>query len=91
MMKEEFMEVAGVKKLSDEDYGLIEYVYTFHPLISETQGKAQVAFLYNNFGVEIFKEMEAKAVMAQEIESRIHDLERSLADERKKLSELKNK
>lgn len=91
MMKEEFLEIAGIKKISEEEYSLIEFVYTFHPLISETQGKEQVAFLYKNFGSGIFKEMEAKAVAAQKVESKIFELERSLENERLKLTEMKKK
>ena len=91
MMKEEFMEVSGVKKINDEAYALIEFVYTFHPLISETNGKEQVAYLYNNFGIGIFKEMEAKAIAAQKVESKIHELERCLENEKLKLTDLRKK
>lgn len=79
MMKQEFehqvMEIRGMQRgplhLSDEDYELIEYVYTFHPCISETEGKRQVAMLWNEFGKQIFKDMRATAQRNQELEDAI--------------------
>jgi len=58
-------------KVSDEDYGLIEYVYAFHPCISNTKGKAQVAWLFNEFGIRIFKDMQATASRNQDLEEAI--------------------
>lgn len=62
MMKHEFEaklnELEPIQRtVSDDDYKLIEYVYTFHPCISETDGKRQVAFLYHEFGIRIFRDM----------------------------------
>ena len=36
---------------TDAEYKLIEYVYNFHPAISETDGKEQIAELYVKFGM----------------------------------------
>lgn len=38
MMKQEFEKLIG-KEVSEEDYSLINRVYSFHPAISETEGK----------------------------------------------------
>lgn len=57
--------------ISDEDYSLIEYVYTWHPCISETEGKAQVAWLYKEFGIKVFQDMQATARRNQELEEAI--------------------
>lgn len=57
--------------ISDEDYILIEYVYTWHPCISETEGKAQVALLYKEFGIRVFQDMKATARRNQELEEAI--------------------
>ena len=73
MMKEEFLEVAGLKNISDSDYELIETVYVWHPLISDAIGKEQVAELYKNFGIGIFKEMKPKAEEAQRLELELSD------------------
>lgn len=42
MMKQEFENLIG-KEVSDKDYEVIDRVYTFHPAISETEGKKQIA------------------------------------------------
>lgn len=62
MMIEEF--VAQLKAIdcmdhhiSEKDYKLIEYVYTWHPCVGATQGKEQVARLYHDFGMRIFADM----------------------------------
>ena len=59
------------RTVSDDDYKLIEYVYTFHPSISETEGKRQVALLYHEFGIRIFKDMEATATRNRSLEVEI--------------------
>lgn len=41
MMKNEFEKFFG-KTVGEEEYSTIEYVYTWHPAISETEGKAQI-------------------------------------------------
>ena len=89
MMKHEFE--ACLRELGqmnvmvrDEDYKLIEYVYTWHPCISNTKGKAQVAWLFNEFGIRIFKDMKQTADRNFELEETI---ERSRSQLRKLLDE----
>lgn len=50
MTKQEFEERLG-KTVNDRDYVRIEEVYTYHPSISETEGKNQIAYLYKTFGM----------------------------------------
>ena len=76
MMREEFdrklEEIRGISShISEEDYKLIEYIYTFHPCISETDGKRQVAGLYHEFGIRIFKDMLETANKNKELEVEI--------------------
>ena len=76
MMKYEFEEklheIEPIQRtVSGDDYKLIEYVYTYHPSISDTEGKRQVALLYHEFGIQIFKDMEAAATANQVLESTI--------------------
>ena len=76
MMREEFdrklEEIRGTgSRISDEDYKLIECIYTFHPCISETDGKRQVALLYHEFGMQIFKDMLTTATRNQMLEAEI--------------------
>lgn len=60
-----------VYTLTADRYALIEKVYNFHPSISETRGKAQVAMLYVEFGIQVFHDMEPTAEMAMKLESDI--------------------
>ena len=59
------------RTVSDDDYNLIEYIYTFHPSISETEGKRQVALLYHEFGILIFKDMKETANRNRSLEVEI--------------------
>lgn len=79
MTKQEFLQKANLTKICQEDYDLVEFVYTWHPSISETEGKSQVAMLYINFGVKIFQDMERRAIIAKEINDRLRiiDAERN--------------
>lgn len=79
----------SLKKVTPEQYELIEFVYTWHPLISETEGKEQVAFLYNNFGIGIFKEMEPKAVEAMRIENEIFSLKKQISKLEQQMEDLR--
>ena len=45
MMKAEFEEMIG-KSVVDEEYKVIEAVYTWHPAINDTTGKDQMKTLY---------------------------------------------
>ncbi|HCT63891.1 MAG TPA: hypothetical protein DIC60_01200 [Lachnospiraceae bacterium] len=50
-MKSEFEALAG--PVSDANYKVIDRVYTFHPSISEVEGKRQIAGLYKSFGMRV--------------------------------------
>lgn len=65
--------------ISPKDYALIEKVYTFHPAINEVSGKAQVAMLYAEFGIRVFKDMEATADRAMILEQSIRTKRSELA------------
>ena len=93
MMKNEFEErlhdITGIScSVSDKDYQLIEYIYTFHPSISDTEGKRQVAQLYNDFGIRIFMDMKPTADRNRQLDVEIgrarHHLE-ALLDEANEL------
>lgn len=67
MMKHEFEKLIG-KTVSDEDYSTIEYVYTWYPTISETEGKAQIAKLYMDFGMPLIEDMVERAGKTEKVE-----------------------
>ncbi len=79
MMKSEFTGRLG-SDISDEDYNLIEYVYTYHPSISETEGKDQVVSLYKTFGMVIFKDMLPRAKACADVEGKILSYKSMLSD-----------
>lgn len=60
MMKNEFEKLIG-KAVSNEEYGTIEYVYTWHPAISETDGKDQITRLYTDYGMTVIEDMVERA------------------------------
>lgn len=63
MMKDEFEKLIG-KTVSDDDYDIIENVYTWHPAIDEVKGKDQIATLYKTGGMPLIKSMlEAANIM----------------------------
>jgi len=70
MMKKEFEKFIG-KMVSDEEYGTIEYVYTWHPAISETEGKAQIARLYTDYGMTVIEDMVERAGKMEKLEEEL--------------------
>ena len=56
MMKAEFEAMAG-KSVTDEEYKVIEAVYTWHPAINDTTGKDQMKTLYTQFGFGVIRGM----------------------------------
>lgn len=63
MMKHEFEERVG-GEISDQNYKIIETVYTWHPAINEVVGKDQIATLYETGGMPLIKSMlEAANIM----------------------------
>lgn len=56
MMKAEFEAMVG-KSVTDEEYKVIEAVYTWHPAINNTTGKEQMKTLYTQFGLGVIRGM----------------------------------
>lgn len=87
MTKQEFKNLTN-REFTDKEYEAIETVYTFHPAISETEGKKQIASLYDTFGFRIIADMLPTAIKAKEYEELIamkkHELE-ELQEEFRKL------
>ncbi len=75
MMKQEFENLIG-HPVSEKEYSTIEYVYTWYPKISETEGKGQIAKLYTEFGMPLIKDMVERAGKMEKLEG---DLRRTQA------------
>ena len=47
--------------INNENFAVVEYVYNWHPSISESHGKDQIVMLYCTFGMNIIKDMYPRA------------------------------
>ena len=74
---------------NDEDWQVINVVYTFHPSIDEVKGKQQVALLYVEFGMRIFWDMLPTAEKAVKIEAKILELKNQTECLQNELRDLK--
>lgn len=63
--------LAGGLPISDENYKIIDFVYTHHPAISEIHGKEQIVNLYKEYGMAIIRDMYDRAKRASELEKTI--------------------
>jgi len=89
MTKQEFRALTK-RDFTDEEYEIIEIVYTFHPSISETEGKMQIANLFDNFGFRVIADMLPTAVKAREYEELIVEKKHELEELLEAYNELKN-
>ena len=74
MMKEEFEKLV-TRPFTASEYKEIEYVYNYHPSI---ENKAQIASLYDEFGMRIIRDMQPTAEKAEEYESEMRALRAKL-------------
>lgn len=77
MMKQEFENLIG-KEVSDKDYEVIDRVYTFHPAISETEGKKQIADIYNAGGMTVIRGMLEAADIMNSLEKELEEARAAL-------------
>ena len=70
MMQSEFEEMLG-EKVSASDYAIIDFVYTWHPTISNTRGKQQIVSLYKSGGMDLMKNLLSVAAMQSVAEEQI--------------------
>jgi hypothetical protein len=74
MNKAEFTDrVPGLKyeDIDAENWDIINTVYAYHPIISDTNGKKEIADLYKKGGMGIMNDMYSTAKMLQDNESQI--------------------
>ena len=74
---------------TEDEYTIIETVYTFHPSIKNVGGKEQIARLYTEFGMILIKDMLATANAAKDLEERIYFHRDEWARYQEKLDNLK--
>lgn len=81
MTKQEFMDRLAAldpgspeAEITNDEYLTIETVYTFHPAISETEGKTQIAGIFLYGGMAVIKDMLPTAVKARRIEAELQEI-----------------
>ena len=97
MTKDEFMSKVAeatpkemeIPVVSNTDYALIERVYTFHPAISETEGKRQIAELYVNFGMVLIMDMLPRAEVMAKKERELSEAKAALNRIQEEIEEIK--
>ena len=97
MTKQEFMSKVAeatpkekeIPVVSDTNYALIERVYTFHPAISETEGKRQIAELYVNFGMVLIMDMLPRAEVMAKKESELREARAALSRIQEEIEEIR--
>jgi hypothetical protein len=59
MNKDEFCKATGTKyeSIDEDDWNTIQTVYNFHPMISDTKGKNEIAALYKKGGMGLLTDM----------------------------------
>lgn len=63
---------------SNDEMRLIEYVYMYHPSISNVGGKEQIAYLYVHFGMRLIRDMRNTAHMMEDYEIKERKLKAEL-------------
>ena len=90
MTKTEFEKLLGptTQFPTQQEYDIIEKVYTWHPSISNTKGKKQVAMLYDNFGITIFYDMLGRSEKVMELKEEVRKAKAKLSSLEIEMEEL---
>ena len=78
-----------VPEPTDSEYVDIEYVYTWYPTMSETDGKKQIAWLYVNFGMCAIRDMYETASLYQDLDDDLRDAQNKVKELSKRIERLK--
>lgn len=86
MMKSEFVKLlkenSGNSDVKNEDYVIIEHVYTYHPAIKNKQA---IVALYCDFGMTVINDMVERADKCMKLETAIREQELALENLRNQL------
>lgn len=78
-----------IPEVPDREYPIIEKVYTFHPAISETEGKRQIAELYVNFGMALIMDMVPRAELMAKKEEELRVARAALRKAEEEIEEIR--
>ena len=70
----------GARIPTEGEFETIQFVYNYHPAIHPSEGKDQIARLYNEFGMRIIMDMLDTAQQAEIIESERRQLKARLRE-----------
>lgn len=87
MMKSEFETLIG-KKVSGDDYDIIQTVYQWHPAISLTEGKREIADLYLSLGMLVIIDMLPRAQKIGLLEQKISILKQEIEHHKNEINKL---
>lgn len=90
MNREEFESRITASKPTEEEFKIIEFVYNYHPSISDVDGKKQIADLYSAFGMRLIRDMLPTAKKAEALENEIRIAIARLKDLSEKYEDLKS-
>ena len=76
MNKNEFLDACEkytgkIQYIDNENFAVVEYVYNWHPSISETHGKDQIVMLYCMFGMNVIHDMYPRAKKMQMLDGEL--------------------
>ena len=91
MMYEEFAEIIQTKAPTQEQYEVIEKVYTNHPAFEVDLPKVKAARLYDLMGYGDFKDMEPIAEEAEKLAIKMRELTSQLNKVKEEYKELSEK
>lgn len=77
------------KRPTEAEYKIIEYVYTFHPAISEVGGKNQIAYLYMNFGMSLIQDMKPRAELMEKKERELRAARATMEELQREIAEIR--
>ena len=78
MLKEEFLKETELEDISGSHFEEINYVYTFHPSISETEGKKQIAQIYLAGEMAAIRDMTKRAMLQERLEHKKQNIQNML-------------
>ena len=90
MSKDEFIKLVGIEwdDLSDNDYEVIEYVYSRHPAINSKEDIANIWNLPN--GMMIIRDMVETATLYEMVERKYYKAMDALNKAREAMEDIKN-
>lgn len=83
------MELAQLTEaaFTDAEWEMLELVYLYHPAIDVQTGKEQIAYLWENFGPIVIRDLLPTARRGQMLEASVHGAEVHLRQARNDLAE----